>query len=97
MFDGCRVPAANALGEAGDAARVLTLTWNGNRPLVGLAAVHLAQRALDAAIAYAGTRVQFGKVIGSRQLVQKNLADIETAITSSRLVRLTRAPRLTTA
>ena len=86
VFENCRVPADNALGAAGDAARLLTLTWNGNRPLVGLAAVHLAQRAFDAAVAYAGVRRQFGKAIGGHQLVQKNLADIETAITTSRLL-----------
>jgi alkylation response protein AidB-like acyl-CoA dehydrogenase len=86
VFNDTRVPADNALGASGDAARMLTLTWNGNRPLVGLAAVHLAQRALDAAREYAGIRVQFGKPIGGHQLVQKNLADIETAVTTSRLL-----------
>lgn len=86
ILDGLRVPAANALGNAGDAARTLTLTWNGNRPLVGLAAVHLAQRALDAAREYAGVRVQFGTPIGGHQLIQKNLADIELAVTTSRLL-----------
>lgn len=86
ILEGVRVPAANALGNAGDAARTLTLTWNGNRPLVGLAAVHLAQRALDAAREYAGVRVQFGAPIAGHQLIQKNLADIELAVTTSRLL-----------
>lgn len=86
ILEGLRVPAANALGNAGDAARTLTLTWNGNRPLVGLAAVHLAQRALDAAREYAGVRVQFGTPIAGHQLIQKNLADIELAVTTSRLL-----------
>lgn len=86
VFNGTRVPLDNALGKSGDAARVLTLTWNGNRPLVGLAAVHVAQRAFDAAREYAKVRVQFAKPLGKHQLIQKNLADIETAITSSRLL-----------
>ncbi len=86
ILEGLRVPASNALGNAGDAARTLTLTWNGNRPLVGLAAVHLAQRALDAAREYAGVRVQFGTPIAGHQLIQKNLADIELAVTTSRLL-----------
>jgi len=86
VYNDCRVPKSNSLGSSGDAARVLTLTWNGNRPLVGLAAVHLAQKALDAAIEYAGLRKQFGKLIGGHQLVQKQLADIETSITASRLL-----------
>ena len=86
IFTDCRVPLDNALGSAGDAARLLTLTWNGNRPLVGLAATNLAQRAFDAAVAYAGSRKQFGKAIAGHQLIQKTLADIETAIMTSRLL-----------
>lgn len=86
LFDDCRVPASNALGTGGDAARILTLTWNGNRPLVGLAAVHIAQAALDAAIEYAGIRKQFGKPIGQRQLIQERLADIATDVMASRLL-----------
>jgi alkylation response protein AidB-like acyl-CoA dehydrogenase len=85
-FDDCRVPKDNSLGTSGDAAKVLTLTWNGNRPLIGLVAVGLAQKALDAAIEYAGSRRQFGKLLGGHQLVQANLADIETAVVSSRLL-----------
>lgn len=86
LFNDCEVPTQNALGETGDAARVLTLTWNINRPLMGLSAVYLAQRALDAAIEYAGMRKQFGRVIGSTQLVQERLADIATAVETSRLL-----------
>ena len=86
LFDNCRVPKANALGEVGDAARMLTTTWNGNRPLLGLMAVGMAQRALDAAIEYAGTRRQFGRLIGSTQLVQERLVDIATAVETSRLL-----------
>lgn len=86
VFDDCRVPASNALGKEGDAARVLTLTWNGNRPLVGLSAVHLAQKALDTAVAYSGVRKQFGVPIGSLQLIQERLAEIATLVEASRLL-----------
>jgi alkylation response protein AidB-like acyl-CoA dehydrogenase len=84
-FDGCRVPRANKLGSGGDAARVLTLTWLANRPIIGLCAVNLAQAAFDAAREYALVRRQFGQPIGAFQLVQERLADIETAIVTSRL------------
>ncbi len=86
LFDDCRVPRRNALGQRGDVARLLTTTWNGNRPLLGLMAVHLAQQALDKAVEYAGVRRQFGRLIGSTQLVQQNLADIATAVETSRLL-----------
>lgn len=86
VFENCRVSRRNVLGRAGDAARVLTLTWLANRPLFGLMATHMAQRALDAALRYAGDRTQFGRSIGSYQLVQGLLADISAAVTTSRLL-----------
>jgi alkylation response protein AidB-like acyl-CoA dehydrogenase len=86
LFENCIVPRDNALGQTGDAARVLTVTWNVNRPLIGLSAVHLAQQALDAAVAYAGVRKQFGRLIGGTQLVQQKLADIATTVETSRLL-----------
>lgn len=86
VYEDCRVPKENALGSEGDAARVLTLTWNGNRPLVGLSAVHLAQKALDAAMEYSGIRKQFGHLIGGNQLIQERLADIATLVETSRLL-----------
>lgn len=86
VFEDCRVPRENVLEFEGDAAATLTVTWNGNRPLCGLTSVGLAQKAFDAARDYAGIREAFGKKIGNFQLIQKNLADIETAIVSSRLM-----------
>ena len=86
VFEDCEVPVENILSSGGDAARMLTITWNGNRPLVGLAAVGLTQTAFDMAVAYAGVREQFGKPIAGHQLVQQHLAEIETAIMSSRLL-----------
>ncbi|WP_233849941.1 acyl-CoA dehydrogenase family protein [Paraburkholderia sp. HD33-4] len=86
VFERTRVPASHIMGDAGDAAKTLTMAWNGNRPLLGLMTVHLAQKAFDLARDYALSRQQFGKPLASHQLVQKDLADIETAIVSSRLM-----------
>ncbi len=86
LFDNCRVPKRNLCPETGDTARLLTLTWLANRPLVGLLAVNIGQKALDAARSYAGMRKQFGKYIGGFQLIQNDLAEIETAVISSRLL-----------
>lgn len=85
-FDDCRVPKANRLGDSGDVAKVLTMTWLANRPIIGLGAVHLAQAAFDSARAFAADRRQFGRAIGGFQLIQQRLADIETAIVTSRLL-----------
>ena len=88
LFDNCRVPARNAMGNAGDAARILQVTWLASRPLLGMCVAGMAQRALDAAIEYAGQREQFGKIIGGHQLIQARLVDIATAVTTSRLICL---------
>ena len=86
VFENCRVPRANMCGQAGDAGKVLTLSWLINRPVIGLFAVNMAQQALDAAARYAAYRTQFGRPIAGFQLVQEMLADIATAVTTSRLI-----------
>lgn len=86
FFDNCRVPKRNIVGEPGDASRVLTETWLVQRVLFGLLAVNMAQKAFDAALKYAGEHSVFGRKIGGFQLVQELLADISTAITTSRLL-----------
>jgi alkylation response protein AidB-like acyl-CoA dehydrogenase len=85
-FRDCRVPRANMLGEPGDAHRSLTFTWLANRPNIGLFGVHLGQKALDASIAYARQRAQFGQPIARFQLVQEMLAEMSTLIDASRLL-----------
>lgn len=86
VFDNCRVPAANLIESERGGTQILKTSWNVNRPMVGLQAVHLAQRAFDAALEYAKGRRAFGKPIAAHQLIQKNLSDMATAITASRLL-----------
>jgi alkylation response protein AidB-like acyl-CoA dehydrogenase len=87
VFDGCVVPADNLIeSRAGGGTAVLKQTWNVNRPLVGLQAVHLAQAAFDIALDYAKVRKAFGKPIAGHQLVQKTLSDMATSIEASRLL-----------
>jgi len=85
-FENCRVPAANAIGAQGEGSKVLHQTWLLQRPVMGLYAVRMAERALEAALKYAGERVMFGRKIGGFQLVQELLADIAAAVTTSRLL-----------
>lgn len=86
QFEDCRVPAKNLLGESGDTNKALGLIWLGNRPLVGLMAVGMAQKALDASIAYVGQRKQFGRKIGEFQLVQQMLSEMAVHVDASRLL-----------
>jgi alkylation response protein AidB-like acyl-CoA dehydrogenase len=86
VFEDCPVPLENVVEAASGGTEVLKASWAVNRPLFGLLAVHLAQRAYDMALDHAKARQQFGKPIAAHQLVQKNLSDIVTAITTSRLL-----------
>ncbi|MFG1361261.1 acyl-CoA dehydrogenase family protein [Xanthobacter pseudotagetidis] len=85
VFDNCEVPAENIV-EADSGTRVLNRSWYVNRCMVGLQAVHLAERAYLAALDYGRVRKQFGKPIAAHQLVQKNFSDMVTAITASRML-----------
>jgi len=86
VFDGCIVPDENLIESARGGTSVLRETWNVNRPLVGLQAVHLAQAAFDIALEYAKLRKAFGKAIAGHQLIQKNFSDMATSIEASRLL-----------
>lgn len=86
FFEDCRVPAENVIGEPGDAHQSLTATWLGNRPCLGLIGIGLAQKALDASVAYSKERIQFGNPIGKFQLIQEMLADMSTEILAGRLL-----------
>jgi alkylation response protein AidB-like acyl-CoA dehydrogenase len=86
VFDGALVPEENVIVSEAGGTSVLKQTWNVNRPLVGLQAVHLAQAAFDIALDYAKVRQAFGKPIAGHQLIQKNFSDMATSIEASRLL-----------
>ncbi len=78
-FTDLRVPAANRLGAEGEGFAIAMRTFERSRPGIAAQAVGIAQGALDAAVAYAGERVQFGRPIGELQMVQALLADMDAA------------------
>ena len=86
VFEDYPVEPDNVIEAGSGATEVLKATWSVNRPLIGLVAVGLAQRAFDMALDYSRLRKQFGKPIAGHQLVQKALSDAATAIESSRLL-----------
>lgn len=86
VFEETPIDARNVVVSASGGTEALKTSWAVNRPIFGLFAVHLAQRAYEMALEYALVRTQFGKPIGAHQLVQKNLSDVITAVTSSRLL-----------
>lgn len=86
IFDNCRVPKENLLGEEGEGFIIAMKTLDGGRNGIAAQAVGIAQGALDAAVDYAKERVQFGKPIVANQGVSFKLADMATAIEASRLL-----------
>ncbi|HEX8939728.1 MAG TPA: acyl-CoA dehydrogenase family protein [Candidatus Limnocylindrales bacterium] len=83
-FEGCRVPAANLLGERGGGFKTFLAILDGGRISIGALALGLAQAALDAAIPYVRDRQQFGRPIGSFEGVAFRIADMATEIEAAR-------------
>jgi alkylation response protein AidB-like acyl-CoA dehydrogenase len=82
----CEVPVDNRLGEEGQGFRVALSALDRSRPAVGAQAVGIAQAALDASVAYARERQQFGQPIAAFQGVQFMLADMAMQVHASRLM-----------
>ncbi|THA52680.1 acyl-CoA dehydrogenase family protein [Streptomyces sp. A1136] len=85
-LDGVRVPAGAMLGPEGKGFSVAMSALAKGRMSVAAGCVGIAQAALDAAVAYAGRREQFGKPIARHQLVQELIADISVDVDAARLL-----------
>lgn len=86
VFEDCRVPAANILGENGKGFKIALSGLNVGRCIVAFAVIGLAQACLDAAVRYAKERIQFGRPIGKFQLVQEKIADMAMELDAARLL-----------
>lgn len=86
LFEDCRIPASQRLGEEGEGFKIAMMTLDGGRNGIAAQAVGIAQGALDAALGYAKERKQFGKPIASKQAIQFKLADMATQIEAARLL-----------
>jgi alkylation response protein AidB-like acyl-CoA dehydrogenase len=82
----CEVPVENRLGEEGEGYKIALKVLDGSRPAVGAQAVGIGQAALDAAVAYAKERHQFGQPIAAFQGIQFMLADMAIGVHASRLL-----------
>lgn len=86
IFENVRVPARYRLGKGRDGFKIAMMTLDDSRAGVGAAAVGIARAALEAAIAYAKQRVQFGKPIAELQGIQFMLADMAMRVEAARLL-----------
>jgi butyryl-CoA dehydrogenase len=85
-FADCHIPRDALLGGEGSGFKVAMQTLDGGRIGIGAQALGIAQSALDAAVAYAKERVQFGKPIASLEAIQWMIADMATEIDAARLL-----------
>ncbi len=84
LFENCRVPAENMIGEEGQGYKIALSGLEGGRIGIASQAVGMARAAFDAALMYAKERTSFGKAIFEHQAVQFKLADMATQIEAAR-------------
>ncbi|WP_163144176.1 acyl-CoA dehydrogenase family protein, partial [Arhodomonas sp. KWT] len=85
-FEGCRIPAANRIGEPGKGFRIAMATLDVFRSTVGAAALGFARRALDEALGHTTRRELFGAPLADMQLTQAKLADMALDVDASALL-----------
>ena len=86
IFENCRIPEENLLGTEGEGFKIAMTTLDGGRSGIAAQAVGILQGALDAAVAYAKERKQFGKPIAHNQGISFKLADMATEAEAARLL-----------
>ncbi len=86
IFEDCRVPKENILGDRDQGFKIAMMTLDGGRNGIAAQALGIAQGAFDAALDYAKGRTQFNKPISDFQAIQFKLADMATAIETARLL-----------
>ena len=86
IFEDCRIPKENLLGDVGKGFRYAMMTLDGGRIGIASQALGIAQGAIDETIEYVKTRVQFGKRISEFQNTQFELADMQTNVDAARLL-----------
>src|SRR5580658_10813912 len=84
VFEDCEVPAENVLGEVGRGVNILMSGLDYERAVLAAGPLGIMQACLDAVLPYVRERKQFGKPIGSFQLMQGKVADMYVALSSAR-------------
>ncbi len=84
LFENCRVPAANRLGEEGQGLKIALSGLEGGRIGIASQSVGMARAAFEAALRYSRDRITFGQPIFEHQAVQFKLADMATSIEAAR-------------
>jgi butyryl-CoA dehydrogenase len=88
VFEDCRVPAANRIGDEGEGYRIALSALEGGRIGIAAQSVGMARAAFEAALKYAKERESFGTAIFHHQAVNFRLADMATQIEAARALVL---------
>jgi len=86
IFDNCRVPDANRLGEIGDGFRQALAVLDGGRISIAALSIGIAKGALEAALQYSKERQQFDQPICNFQGISFKLADMATEVAAAELL-----------
>lgn len=86
IFENCRIPKENLLGEPGQGFKIAMSTLDGGRIGIAAQALGIAQAAFEQAVAYSKEREAFGAPIANLQAIQFKLADMAMRIESARLL-----------
>ena len=91
IFEDCRIPAENLLGNEGDGFLIAMTGLDGGRIGIAAQSVGVAQAAFDASVQYAREREQFGQSISKFQGLRWIMADMATEIEAARLMTMSAA------
>jgi butyryl-CoA dehydrogenase len=91
IFEDCRIPAENRLGNEGDGFLIAMTGLDGGRIGIAAQSLGVAQAAFDAAVRYARQREQFGRTISKFQGLRWMIADMATEIEAARLMMFSAA------
>jgi len=86
IFENCRVPVANRLGEEGDGFKIAMMGLDGGRLNISACSLGGARASLEATQSYLGERSQFGRKLADFQALQFRLADMATELEAARLM-----------
>ena len=86
IFEDCRIPKENLLGQEGKGFKYVMMTLDGGRIGIAAQALGIAQGAINETIPYVTTRIQFGKRISQFQNTQFELADMQTKVDAARML-----------
>jgi isovaleryl-CoA dehydrogenase len=84
VFDNCRVPAENLVGEENAGVSIVMSGLDLERAMISPLCLGVAERSLELSVDYAQTRKQFGKAIGSFQMIQSMLAEMYVLVETMR-------------